>query len=120
MTPDVSDTARQLAGQLADAFAQDQALAEQQTVCQDRLRAGNDRLWSGLHPDALGLIYDDAAAGGGESLIAESVVDAVAAGLPGAEVQAAVLAGLQQAHWAIHHAFCDYQQASEDRPMSLL
>jgi hypothetical protein len=86
--------------------------------CQDRLRAANGQLWSGLHPDALGLLYDDTPAAGvgeGSSAITASMVDALGAGLPAAEVQAAVLAGLQEAHWAIHRAFSEHQQISEDR-----
>jgi len=118
MTAEVPEAARQLANRLADAFEQDRGLAEQLNDCQDRLRAANGQLWSGLHPDALGLIYDDAAAvgaGEGSSVIAASVVDALRAGLPAAEVEAAVLPGLQEAHWAIHRAFSEHQQLGEDR-----
>ncbi len=118
MTAEVPEAARQLAGRLADAFDQDRALAEQLNACQDRLQAANGRLWSGLHPDALGLLYDDTAAVGvdeGVSVIAGSMVDALRLGLPAAEVEAAVLPGLQEAHWAIHRAFSDYQRISEDR-----
>ncbi|MGH3609256.1 MAG: hypothetical protein ACRDRD_14360 [Pseudonocardiaceae bacterium] len=118
MSDQVPEAARQLAGRLADAFDQDRVLAEQQNACQDRLRAANARLWSGLHPDALGLIYDDTAAVGvheGSSQLAGQVLDALREGLPAAEVQAAVLPGLQQAHWQIHRAFCDYQRLGEER-----
>jgi hypothetical protein len=114
----VPEAARQLAGQLVDAFEQDRVLAERLIGCQDRLRAANGQLWSGLHPDALGLLYDDTAAGGvgeGASAITGAMVDALGAGLPAAEVQAAVLPGLQEAHWAIHRAFSEHQQISEDR-----
>jgi hypothetical protein len=113
----VPDAARRLAGELAEAFAQDQALAVRQAEAQHRLQAANDRLWSGLHPDALGLIYENAAAGGGEgsSQVAEAMLDAIDSGLPVAEVQAAVLAGLQQAHWQILRGFCDHQTVREDR-----
>ncbi len=48
-------------------------------------------------------------------MITAGMIDALRAGLPAAEVEAAVLAGLQEAHWAIHRAFCDYQAVSEDR-----
>lgn len=66
----------------------------------------NDRLSSGLHPDALGLVYDGAAtAGQGSSAIAEGVVDAVRACGLAAEVEAALLGELQEVHWAIHRAF---------------
>ncbi len=73
------------------------------------MQAANDRLWSGLHPDALGLVYDDTAATGvgqGSSAIADSVVDAVRAGGSETEVEASVLGELQEAHWTIHRAFC--------------
>ncbi len=63
-------------------------------------------------------MYDDSAAvgvGEGDSVIAGAMLDALRAGLPAAEVEAAVLPGLQEAHWAIHRAFSDYQRISEDR-----
>jgi hypothetical protein len=117
MTDQVPETARRLAGELADAFESDRGLAEQLTGAQHRLQAANDRLWSGLHPDALGLVYDGGARAGGqgESQVAESVVDAVRAGATAAEVEAAVLSDLQEVHWAIHRAFSEHQQLSEDR-----
>ncbi len=116
MTVDVPEAADRLAGELADAFATDRGLAERLNACQRRLQAANDRLWSGLHPDALGLVYDDVAAGGpGTSIIAEGIVDAVRLGGAAAEVGAAVLGELQAAHWTIHRAFCEYQQLAEDR-----
>jgi len=48
-------------------------------------------------------------------VITGRMIDALHAGLPAAEVEAAVLPGLQEAHWAIHRAFSDYQRISEDR-----
>lgn len=118
MTDQVPEAAGQLAGRLVDAFETDRGLAEQQNACQDRLRAANGQLWTGLHPNALGLLYDDTAAVGvyeGSSVITGRMIDALHADLPAAEVEAAVLPGLQEAHWAIHRAFCDYQAVSEDR-----
>ncbi|MGI8715462.1 MAG: hypothetical protein ACR2NR_20230 [Solirubrobacteraceae bacterium] len=116
MTDQAPETARQLAGELADAFETDRGLAKQQNRAQDRLRAANDRLWSGLHPDALGLVYDGAAAAGqGASAIGEGIVDAVRAGGLAAEVEALVLGELQEVHWAIHRAFSEHQQLAEDR-----
>jgi len=116
MTDQAPEAAQRLAAELADAFETDRGLAEQQNSAQDRLRAANDRLWSGLHPDALGLVYDGpAAVGQGASAVAEDVVDAVRAGGSAAEVEASVLGELQEVHWALHRAFCDYQTASEDR-----
>jgi len=116
MTTEVPEAARRLAGELADAFETDRGLAEQLNACQHRLRVANGRLWSGLHPNALGLVYDDAAAAGqGSSAIAEGIIDAVRAGGSAAEVEASVLGELQQAHWTIHRAFSEHQQISEDR-----
>jgi len=94
MTADVPEAAQQLAGELADAFAQDRGLVEQLTAAQHRLQAANDRLWSGLHPDALGLVYDGATVGPGASAVAEGVGDAVRADGSAAEVEAALLGGL--------------------------
>ncbi|MGH2908929.1 MAG: hypothetical protein ACRDK8_06490 [Solirubrobacteraceae bacterium] len=51
----------------------------------------------------------------GSSQLAGQVLDALTAGLPAAEVEAAILPGLQETHWAIHRAFCEYQQLAEDR-----
>jgi hypothetical protein len=117
MTDQVPEAAQRLAGELADAFEQDRGLAEQLTGAQHRVQAANDRLWSGLHPDVLGVVYDGAVRSGGrgESQVAESVVDAVRAGTAAAEVEAAVLSDLQEVHWAIHRAFSEHQQLSEDR-----
>ncbi len=116
MTNQVPDAARRLAAELGDAFEQDRGLAERLTAAQHRLQAANGRLWSGLHPDALGLVYDGAArVGQGSSAIAEGVVDAVRSGAAAAEVEAAVLGELQEAHWAIHRAFSEHQQLGEDR-----
>jgi hypothetical protein len=114
----VPDTARQLAGELVDAFESDRQLAEQLTAAQHRLQAANDRLWSGLHPDALGLVYDESAAVGvsqGSSQVAEEILDAVHAGGAAADVEAAALGELQQVHWAIHRAFCECQRIGEER-----
>jgi hypothetical protein len=114
----VPDTTRQLAGELADAFETDRQLAEQLTAAQHRLQGANGRLWSGLHPDALGLVYDDSAAGAagqGSSQVAEEILDAVHADSSAADVEVAALGELQQVHWTIHRAFCEYQRISEDR-----
>ncbi len=115
MTDQVPEAARQLAGELVDAFEQDRALAERLTAAQHRLQAANGRLWSGLHPDALGLVYDGAAVTQGSSAVAEGVGDAVRSGGSVAEVEASVLDELQGVHWTIHRAFCEHQQLSEDR-----
>jgi hypothetical protein len=112
----VPETARRLAGELVEAFGEDQALAERQAEAQHQWQAANDRLWSGVHPDALGVVYANAAAAaGGSSEVVGALGDALDGGLPAAEVQAAVLVVLQQVHWALHRAFCDYQTLCEDR-----
>ncbi len=66
----------------------------------------------------MGLLYDGTAAVGvyeGASVITGRMIDALGAGLPAAEVEAAVLPGLQEAHWAIHRAFAEHQRIAEDR-----
>jgi hypothetical protein len=99
--------ARELAGALSMLFTRDAAIVAQLSDAQRRLRAANERLWSGLHPDAIGVLYDGVGASG-SSAIAALMGD----GRPDAT---AVLTALQQAHWSIHRAFCDYQDASEQR-----
>jgi hypothetical protein len=117
----VPDAARRLAGQLADAFEQDRGLAEQLTAAQHRLQGANEKLWSGLHPDALGLLYDDThAVGIGEPATVRSQVTAVMADARGAGageagVETVVLQAVQEVHWAIHRAFSEYQRIGEDR-----
>jgi len=118
MTDQVPEAARQLAARLAEAFEQDRTLAEQLNDCQDRLRAGNGQLWSGLHPDALGLLYDDTAAVGvyeGGSVITAGMIGALRAGLPAAEVEAAVLPGFAGGPLGDSPRVSDYQRISEDR-----
>jgi hypothetical protein len=85
---------------------------------QRRLRYANDQLWSGLHPDALGLHYDDvhpAPVGQAESAIARRIFDALGAGGGRRAAETAVLGALQRAHWTIRRAFVDYQLACEER-----
>ncbi|MHB1567821.1 MAG: hypothetical protein ACYC0H_01335 [Solirubrobacteraceae bacterium] len=114
----VPERARQLAGRLAEAFDSDQQLARRQNGALGRLRAGNEQLWSGLHPDALGLLNDDTSAeaiGSGASVIAGLVSDSIRFGHSVIEAESVLLPKLQEVHWTIHRAVCDYQQASEDR-----
>jgi hypothetical protein len=121
MAAETPDAARRLAGRLAEAFERDQKLAEAQTDALGRLRAANDELWSGVHPDALGLLYDDApAAGIGEqgqvrSRVTAVLADARHAGADEHQVETVVLQAVQEIHWAIHRALSDYQSVSEDR-----
>ncbi len=118
MTREVPARARELAVRLSALFRSDCQLAGLLNEAQDRLRHANDGLWSGLHPDALGLVYDDAhqvAIGQGTNSIAGRMMDPLRVGGREREVETAVLAALQQIHWTIHRAFIDYQTACEER-----
>lgn len=119
MTADlpVAATARRLAA----AFERDEQLAVAQQDALDRVRAANGELWSGLHPDAVGLLYDDTHAveirdqGRVRSHITAVITDARHAGAADEQVQTIVLQAVQQIHWTIHRAVADLQRASEDR-----
>jgi hypothetical protein len=118
MTREVPARARQLASRLAALFESDSRIAVRLNDAQRRLRSANERLWSGLHPDALGLVYDDAdgvAIGQGTNSIAGRMTDALRVGGRERELESAVLEALQQIHWTIHRAFVDYQSACEER-----
>jgi hypothetical protein len=104
--------ARELAACLSVLFGRDVEIVQRLNDAQRCLRDANERLWSGLSPDAFGLIYD-AGAITGESRVAALMSDAFSSGRPGS--QTAVLGALQQTHWAIHRAFCEYQFACEER-----
>jgi hypothetical protein len=95
----------QLAGRLSALFCRDVEIVERLNDAQRRLRVANERLWSGLSPDAFRLVYDGAATAG------DSRVAAIGAG--GSQTE--VLRALQQIHWAIHGAFRAYQDACEER-----
>ena len=101
----VSARARELAARLSALFIADQGIAVRLGEPQRRLALANDRLWSGLAPDALGLIYD-ATAPAGHSQIAKLIERGS---------QTAVLGALQEIHWTVHRAFCEYQSACEER-----
>ena len=103
--------ARELAARLAELFVRDAGIAERLNDAQHRLQRANDRLWSGLAPDAFGVIYDEAAAAG------HSQIATLAAGAPGRGPagQTALLKALQDAHWQVHRGFCQYQSACEER-----
>ena len=104
--------ARELAARLSALFERDVEIVGRLNDAQRRLRDANERLWSGLAPDAFGLVYDGSAPAG-QSQIAKLMGDARSArGLDG---DAAVLGALQQVHAAIHRSFCAYQSACEER-----
>jgi hypothetical protein len=104
--------ARELAVRLSVLFDRDVEIVGRLNDAQSRLRDANERLWSGLAPDAFGLIYDGAAPAG-QSQIAELMSDARGAGE--SDTDTVVRGALQAIHWAIHRAFCAYQSACEER-----
>lgn len=110
--PVVSAQARELAARLSALFEADSRIATRLNDAQHRLHDANKRLWSGLHPDAFGLIYDGVAPTG-HSQIAKLVKDAIDAGGP--EAESTVLQALQDVHWQVHRGFCEYQSACEER-----
>ena len=67
--------ARELAARLSVLFERDVEIVGRLNDAQRRLRDANERLWSGLSPDAFGLVYDGAAPAG-ESEIAALMSDA--------------------------------------------
>ncbi len=107
--PAPSARARELAARLSALFVSDQAIAVRQADAQRRLTDANDRVWSGLSPDALGLIYDGAAPAGDTQLA--KLIDAG----PGSGSQSTLLGALQATRWQVHRAFGEYQSACEQR-----
>jgi hypothetical protein len=108
----VPGPARELAGRLSALFERDVEIVERLNDAHRLLRCANERLWSGLSPDAFGLIYDGTALPG-RSQVAELADQARLAS--GVDRQAGVLRALQEIHWAIHRGLCEYQSASEQR-----
>lgn len=101
--------ARQLAARLSALFERDVEIVERLNDAQHRLQEANERLWSGLAPDAFGLVYDGAATAAiGTSQVAALMRD-------DQPDSSAMLAALQNVHWRVHRAFIDYQDACEER-----
>jgi hypothetical protein len=101
---------RQLAARLSTLFERDVEIVERLNDAHRRLANANERLWSGLAPDAFGLIHDgNAAAAIDTSPIAALIRDG------GLAANSPMLKALQHARWQIHRAFCAYQQAAEQR-----
>jgi hypothetical protein len=113
--------ARELASSLAALFERDSQIVKRLNDAQTRLQDANLRLWSGLHPDALALLYDDthaaaiAADGGIRSEINAVMIGQLHDGAGDRELETAVLKVVQEIHWTIHRAFLDYQDAAEQR-----
>ena len=104
--------ARELAGRMSALFERDVEIVGRLNDAQRRLQSANERLWSGLSPDAFGLVYDGSAPAGA-SQIAALMADGRRAG--GADTDAAALSVLQETHWAIRSGFHAYQAACEER-----
>ena len=117
MRREVPARARELAARLSALFRCDVEIVARLSDAQRRLLGANDRLWSGLHPDALGVVYDGAGrvAGRGESTLAGRMTGEPGVGGGEDLLESMELAVLQQTHWAIRHAFCEYQSACEER-----
>jgi hypothetical protein len=118
MTRELPARAVELAAKLARLFEADVELVERLNDAQRRLRHANDQLWSGLYPDALGLVYDDpsgVAGGGGTSTLVARLTDVLRGDWAEREADIVPLAALQRTHWAIHRAFVDHQSACEER-----
>ena len=105
--------ARELAACLSALFERDVEIVVRLNDAQRRLRDANERLWSGLSPDAFGLVYNEAAtAAVGTCEIAALMREGNPGGMA---ASTGMLGALQQVHWAIHRAFHDYQGACEER-----
>jgi hypothetical protein len=105
----VSARARELATELERLFAGDSEIAKRLNDAHHRLAAANDRLWSGLHPEGLSAVYGDHPEF--EAVQLEAALDSRSEILESGDP----LGQLQQAHWEIHKAHLDYQEAAEDR-----
>src|SRR6516165_11743287 len=108
MTGGVSAAVRELAARLSALFERDVEIVRRLNDAQSRLGDANERLWSGLAPDAFGLVYDGSAPAG-QSQIAKLMGEARSAGGP--DTDTAVLGALQQVHSVIHRSFCAYRSA---------
>jgi hypothetical protein len=106
MSGTISESARELAIQLARRLAQDAELAQLLCDAQQRLAQANDRLWWGLHPDGLAAVYGEHPAAI-DVAFAENRSEVLGAPDP--------LAAAQQVHWSVHRAFIEYQTAAEER-----
>jgi hypothetical protein len=104
--------ARGLACRLSALFERDVEIVKRLTDAQHRLYDANERLWSGLSPDAFGLIYDGSAPAGASQIVA-LMADVCRAGGP--DIHAAALSVLAETHWAIRSGFHAYQAAGEER-----
>jgi hypothetical protein len=106
MSRAVPEQARQLAAELDLRFERDAELATELNDAQRGVQRASDRLWSGLHPHGIAMIY-------GEQPAAVQV--AVAGNRSQVLDSPDPLRAVQQVHWTIHKAFISYQDAAERR-----
>lgn len=106
MSRTIPDRARRLAAELELKFTADAALAIELNDAQRRLRRANDRLWQGLHPDAVAMLHGDCPAAL-DAAVAQNRSEILGAADP--------LRQAREVHWAIHQAFLDYQTVAESR-----
>ena len=106
MSGAISESARELAVQLARRLAQDAELTQRLRDAQQRLAQANDRLWWGLHPDGLARSTESTP----RRSTSRSQRTAPRYSAPPTRSQPT-----QQVHWSIHRAFIDYQTAAEER-----
>jgi hypothetical protein len=101
--------ARELAGRLSALLTQDVAIVERLNDAQRRLMKANERLWSGLAPDAFASSTTaPTPRPSGTSEVAALMRD-------NGPDSNAMLAAMQNVHWRVHRAFIDYQGAHEQR-----
>jgi hypothetical protein len=101
----VPEPGRALAARLSGLFVRDVEIVERLNDAQRCVREANERLWSGLSPDAFGLVYDGAARAG--------ISRVAVLGARGSQTE--LLGALQEIHWAIHRGFGAYRDACEER-----
>ena len=107
--PIVTPRAQQLAEELSRSFSADSELAGRLAAAGQKLRAANERLWSGLAPEGLQAIYGDHPQF--DAIQLEAAVDSRSEVLESADL----LGELQKVHWEIHRAYGEHQEISEDR-----
>ena len=102
------ERARELAAQLSALFTRDVVIVKRLNDARRRLEGANDRLWSGLAPDAF--VYGGAGAAAiGSSGVASLMRDG------GIAANTVMLEALQEIHATIHRALHQYQDAFEER-----
>ncbi len=106
MSRPVPDRACQLAAELEQRFAHDAELARNLNDAHQRLHRANARLWSGLHPDGMAAVYGEHPAAV-EVAFAENRSEVLSA--------SDLLQAIQDVHWQIHKAHCDYLHAADER-----